>query len=177
MTDYQLLSVLLSSALDEDITVTFIQNMLIDYNSKIQYIQKKIKPISNQIMLINYKDDNYKITPFDLEVLCIRYDIAFLYISKLYSSHKSKYELIFKINKELYKNRNQYSISYINNINVILLYDYYDNDNYLLSQIVHNNKLTLKIKDLFKIQELNTYIKLCSTTECDELKYISNFIN
>jgi len=142
-------------------------------------IQKKNKEFLKNIKLYfdygkslnNFKDyistDNYKITPFDLEILCnlsddtIYPNIGFLLISSKYSkqsSSKLKHNIIFK-----------YNIDKINNdTNIILLYHHLNSDSvYDLCSIVvkniHNDDpysydTYMKFNDLYKIKHIKKVI-------------------
>ena len=83
------------------------------------------------------------------------------------------------INDNLYKLKTYESIQYIKNINVILLFDIYSNEdnNYVLSHILYNNLEYITINQLYSIDTFIQYINKCKKYECSIIKEINNFIN
>jgi hypothetical protein len=119
---------------------------------------KEFKLTSVEEIKENINKTNYSISPFDLDILAK--DIGFLLISSKYSEQnpsKLKYNIIMKYNNKKVREDTKF----------VLLYHYYSNDKYNLSNIlVKNNddieeyKSYLTLKELKEISEINEEISV-----------------
>jgi len=132
------------------------KNMKFIVNSYMLYDKKFNITDLNEIKQ-NIERENYKINPFDFELLSHKYeDIGFLLISSKYSDTPGKLSenIILKYNNEKVNKSTKF----------ILLYDHLEDEKYNLSNIIINNLegdegvSNMSLEELYKISEIKNII-------------------
>ena len=155
--DLDIISSSINNTLNLNIDSKILKDKIINYLKEnksfidnYKYYLPNIKSIDDIIQL--YQKENYNINPADLILISLIYKIGILFITKLYSKIKNKYDVIINIPEGI--NQTLYDIP------ILLFYHKYNNKDkkYYLSNININGNLSLSYNDLLNNKKLKKYI-------------------